>query len=393
MIFKALLITLFVSLFIQSPPPNTCKISGDLENMIGSDYLYILEPNNGKVLDFIEVTNGQFSYSMQLEKPRPVIIYSKRHTSRTKFVWLEASDIKLSGNYEFINNLKVEGSKSHQIYSDFTSIVKSYKRKINKAKENINWDLLEFKEGIKTSKNPALQTKLDSLKVKASESIMNYLKEHNNSVVSLELLYSHCFLSFYFERLRNRLLSKNHAQLVYDSFPKQLKSEIKADKIKKYLQLPEIPKKVGDIAIDFEQKKADGTSIKLSELKGKYVLLYFWSTRCKPCIAFFPEMKKLYSKYQNNDFEIFSISGDRTKDSWLKIIHENNLPWIDGIDSSGIDLAFNQNKAFNFYEIYKTPTYLLVDKQGKVIAGSDIMDNPINNKEDLTLVLKKVFGF
>lgn len=393
MIYKTILPLLCALLLNNFHPSDTCKLSGEFHNMTGSDYLYMLDVNNGKVIDMIIVRNGKFSYSTPLEKPRPVIFYSKKNNSRRKVVWLEASDVKLSGNYDFINNLKVEGSESHQLYSDFTDMVKSFKRKINKAEEHVNWDLLEIQEGNKNTLDPALQNTLDSLKTNASETIMKYLIEHKSSVVSLELLYNHCFLSFYSERLRNRYLLKEHAQKVFDSLPRKNKLQTKSEEIRRYLQQPEIPKKKGDYSIDFKQERPDGNSIRLSELKGKYVLIYFWSTLCKPCIASFPELKEIYRKYQKGGFEIFSVADDRDKEKWLKIVRDNSLPWINGIDTNGFELSHLYNEAFNYYETHVYGSFLLIDKEGKVLSGSNIKDNPIRNKEDLSRVLKEVFGF
>src|SRR5476651_1294963 len=62
---------------------------------------------------------------------------------------------------------------------------------------------------------------------------------------------------------------------------------------------------------DFTMQTPDGTSIKLSSLKGHVVLIDFWASWCMPCRAAIPHLKELYKKYHEKGFEVLSVSIDQ----------------------------------------------------------------------------------
>ena len=71
--------------------------------------------------------------------------------------------------------------------------------------------------------------------------------------------------------------------------------------------------------------------------ENEYVLIDFWASWCSPCIAEFPTLKKLYSTYNNDGFEIVSVSLDRQSYEWKVMSEKQELPWIDLADTEGMD--------------------------------------------------------
>ncbi len=80
--------------------------------------------------------------------------------------------------------------------------------------------------------------------------------------------------------------------------------------------------------LDPELKDIDGKRISLSSLKGKYVLLTFWSFRSKECIVENLQFKEYYKKYKNKGFEIYQINLDESEQDWKKAVKFDELPWI-----------------------------------------------------------------
>jgi peroxiredoxin len=114
---------------------------------------------------------------------------------------------------------------------------------------------------------------------------------------------------------------------------------------------------------EIEQPTPDGGTLKLSSLRGKVVLIDFWASWCKPCIAELPHVKQAYGKYKNKGFEIYGVSFDRNKDAWMNAIKQHDLPW-----KHVSDLGFWNNAAAAPYGVQSIPHTVLIDKEGRVIA-------------------------
>jgi len=113
------------------------------------------------------------------------------------------------------------------------------------------------------------------------------------------------------------------------------------------------------LAPDFELTSLDGSTIKLSSLKGKVVLLDFWATWCPPCRKMIPELKKIYSKYKNKGVEVIGISMDEGSLGTIKSFVDNtgiNYPVVRG------DHALS--KAYGY--INAIPTSFIIDKAGVI---------------------------
>jgi thiol-disulfide isomerase/thioredoxin len=120
---------------------------------------------------------------------------------------------------------------------------------------------------------------------------------------------------------------------------------------------------IGQIAIDITLNDVNGKAVSLKSLRGKYVLIDFWASWCKPCRAENPNNVEMYKKYNNKGFEIFGVSLDSYKDSWLKAIKDDNLTWTHVSDLGGWE-----NAAAKMYGIKSIPATLFIDKDGKIIA-------------------------
>lgn len=113
------------------------------------------------------------------------------------------------------------------------------------------------------------------------------------------------------------------------------------------------------LAPDFELTALDGSTVKLSSLKGKVVLLDFWATWCPPCRKMIPELKKVYSKYKDKGVVVIGISLDEGSISTIKSFADNtgiNYPVVRG------DHALS--KAYGY--INAIPTSFIIDKAGVI---------------------------
>ncbi|WP_214070541.1 TlpA disulfide reductase family protein [Mucilaginibacter sp. dw_454] len=120
---------------------------------------------------------------------------------------------------------------------------------------------------------------------------------------------------------------------------------------------------LGHKAPDFTIKDLDGKPIKLSDYKGKYVMLDFWASWCGPCRAENPNVVKAYAAYKDKGFNILGISLDLNKPEWQRAIETDKLTWKHGSDLERFD-----GPTEHLYHIEGIPSNFIIDPQGIIVA-------------------------
>lgn len=132
---------------------------------------------------------------------------------------------------------------------------------------------------------------------------------------------------------------------------------------------------IGTPAPEIELPDRDGNNVKLSSLKGNIVLIDFWASWCRPCRQENPNVVRVYNKYKDKNFTVFSVSLDKQKENWLEAIKADGLVWPNHVS----DLAFWNSKVVPLYKIEGIPFTVLVDKNGN-IAGKNLRGEQLEKK-------------
>jgi peroxiredoxin len=142
---------------------------------------------------------------------------------------------------------------------------------------------------------------------------------------------------------------------------------------------------VGQPAPVFEFLSINGEKKKLSDFRGKIVLLDFWGTWCGPCVGEIPNLVKAYNKFKEKGFEIISISSDlmmktKTEEEFKSFTKEKNMSWTQVLDDK-------DKTIHTLYNIAHWPTLYLVDKNGTIIKNETVLRD-----SELEKTLNEVFG-
>lgn len=116
-------------------------------------------------------------------------------------------------------------------------------------------------------------------------------------------------------------------------------------------------------APDIILESPEGKEIRLSSLKGKVVLIDFWASWCGPCRKENPNVVKLYNKYKNKGFTIYSVSLDTDQASWVNAIEQDGLIWPNHVS----DLLGWKTFITKLYNFNAIPHTVLVGKDGNII--------------------------
>lgn len=127
--------------------------------------------------------------------------------------------------------------------------------------------------------------------------------------------------------------------------------------------------KVGTVAPEFSLQMPNRKTLKLSDYKGKYVLLDFWASWCPDCRKDIPVVRSLYEKYGKNVVFI-GVSFDTDHNRWTDCIEKNNMKW----------LHVSELKRMREAEISKTygvqwiPSMTLIGPDGKVVLSTVVVE-------------------
>ncbi|PUZ26789.1 Peroxiredoxin [Chitinophaga costaii] len=123
---------------------------------------------------------------------------------------------------------------------------------------------------------------------------------------------------------------------------------------------------IGSPAPDFTQNDVNGKPVKLSDFRGKYVLLDFWASWCGPCRAESPYVLAAYEHFKQKNFSVLSVSLDKQgqKDAWLDAIQKDGVQAFTHVS----DLKYWDNAAARQYGISAVPSNFLINPEGKIIA-------------------------
>ena len=135
---------------------------------------------------------------------------------------------------------------------------------------------------------------------------------------------------------------------------------------------------VGELAYEIRLPDIKGNIQKLSDQKGKVVLIDFWASWCGPCRKANPGLAEVYKRYKDKGFEIFGVSIDDEKKAWKKAIQADQISWKQVNAPGGWDGSVALE-----WKLEQIPASFLIDQQGRVIAKDPTKDDIENHLKTL----------
>jgi thiol-disulfide isomerase/thioredoxin len=221
-------------------------------------------------------------------------------------------------------------------------------------------------------KGPILEEEFNKL-IKAQRKInIEFIINNINSLASIKALYQRLnsdayvlydphdlqYLKIVTDSLTRHYPNSKQVQALARDFEKEMNQMYIS-------QIEKISKNLPQTKLDPDLKNIGGTRIALSSLKGKYVLLTFWSIQSADCIQENLQLKEFYKLYNKKGFEIYQINLDENESDWKKAVSFDELPWVSTREDDPKD-----PKNAIIFNVKSLPANYLFDKESKIIASN-----------------------
>ncbi len=343
-------------------PQRGYKLTGKIKG-IDKGLIY-LSHNVGdqEIKDSAVITNGGFAFSGTVPEVKMYTLKLKGGKQQKNF-FLENKSISIVGDKDSLFMAKVTGSPETDIYFGFyNGPWKSITSKAGDIYRRLDSANQKGKVTLSPEQRKSFDDEFKALDVLNQNAVRTYVKAHASSVAVAAIVEDR-FINYPYPE---------QAAAMYALFDPAVKASYYGKAIKASLALTN-KTAPGKLAPDFVMNDVDGKPLKLSALRGKYVLVDFWASWCGPCRKENPNVVAAYKKYHNKGFEILGVSLDSKKEAWLKAINDDGLTWKHVSELKGWS-----NTAAALYGVKSVPASFLLDKDGKVLA-KDLRGEELNN--------------
>lgn len=272
-------------------------------------------------------------------------------------------------NKNLFENFVVQGSPGSQKLQYLDLALADTKRKLDSLSNVYNQASHEPGFDIK---GPLLETKFNELVKAQRKHNIEFIINNTTSLASIKAVYQRLnpdayvlydpkdlqYLKIVTDSLTRHYPNSKQVQALARDFEKEMNQMFAS-------QIGQIAKNSTQIKLDPDLLTINGKRIALSSLKGKYVLLTFWSVQSKECISENLQLKEFYKQYNKKGFEIYQINLDENEEYWKSAVRFDELPWI----SAREDDPKNPKIAM-LYNVKNLPTNYLYDKENKIIASN-----------------------
>lgn len=362
-------------------PTNTFSITGKIENADGQPVYFVYYNNDDAVSDTAIVSNGKFIFEGTVDPlgRKGFIEYGEPSSEyagdNRLYLYFSPGETILEIGTGRIADAETKGSPLQDTYNEYQELRSEVDAKYEAYSDSAKL-FPEIKE--------MYYSKVDSMFKLGKKIQIEYIKENPASFVAYDLLTEyHLYDHIPLEELES----------IYENLSPEIKDYDKRVKqciVAKRATAPGMPAP--------ELKGVDptrNTEVKLSDLKGKYVLIDFWATWCHGCVLGLPHVRSLYEKYNADGLEVVALSKDHNMNAWKNFIKENeymqsfyNILAFEDItvdDSGNFVNDSMENSQDRHYNISFIPVSFLIDRDGNIVDRYDHIN-------DLDAKLVEIFG-
>ena len=347
-----LALLLSISLISCNKDTNSYKLEGDA---IGFEdgtemYVYTLENKQPKLLDTIVINEGKFSATYPNSENTSLNFLRLNEVQGSVLFFPENVDMQATIYKDSIRASRVMGGKQNEAYSDFVNKMTAF----NKRKQENMERFRAAREMNDTATVAEIQSQNLNIVAEETEYKKEFLNNNLNSLFAAMLISEMTGRKELTPAEASAYIEKMDAKVASTEMVQDLKTNLEAMK----------KAEVGSLAPNFSAPTPTGEMMSLKDALGKYTIIDFWASWCRPCRIENPNVVKVYNKYHDKGLNIISVSLDKAeqKDKWLQAIKDDQMDWY-----HVSNLQFWQDPIAQQYSVRSIPATFLLDENGVII--------------------------
>ena len=352
---KLLLTFLTICILSCSKPKEGFTIKANINGLKDSTMVYLFNGDTWNMIDSTIVLNNEFEFAGKLNDPVPISFIVKEHEIYPDF-WLENKEIEINASIEPLSEKDINFNKL-SIGSKTNEVALRYKELTDPIHDNTGREYQKISKKIITKEefDTYADKNFDTIK---KVSLQFFLENPNNYFSIYEIL------NF------RKVFPKESSQEYFNLLSDKMKNSSYGKKLDTFLSTK--PLEEGDDFVDIVAENLKGETIKLSDYKGKVILLDFWAGWCVPCVKQIKEeFPTIIEKYKNENFQIVSFSFDVERSRWENASKKLQLSWP---DFSNL-LRMGSNPVALNYSLEQIPTSFIISEEGKILKRVEYEDN------------------
>ncbi|WP_317898180.1 TlpA disulfide reductase family protein [Aurantibacillus circumpalustris] len=356
------LLFVFSSSFSQKQAPEkkfSFKVDGSIRNYSGKVVYVSHKSGETEIKDSARISGEKFSFN--LKNTEPTLYWFSIKTDPTLvFLFADETNAKVKLIADSMMYSVVEAGSLQNEYFEYRNFINN----LIAVQQKLQTDFNTAMQNNDLNAQNAIKVEYQNLNTQYMAGLKNYLKTHPKSPVSAYIIGND---------LNNAAIPLSEVIEALSYIDKSLDGNSNIKSANKRVEAAK-GTMVGYKATDFSQNTPEGKKVSLSDFRGKYVLIDFWASWCRPCRMENPNVVAAYARYKDKGFTVLGVSMDSNKDPWVNAIQQDNLTWTHISDLKGWG-----NEVGKMYGVTGIPQNYLIDKDGKIIA-KDLRGTALDEK-------------